>query len=132
MKMLIYPFFIIFALCMSCSVTKEENYSKQFENYYKKNMHDPSSFELVDVHVLPGYMIHTENVEFYKERLEDKNNGKINLKELDSLLDLRLSNQNSVIFKIRGKNSFGANILSNVNAYFIDGKLKYVEGKKIY
>lgn len=122
----------ISVMIFSCTISKEENYSKQFEDYYKDNMHDPSTFELIGVHIIEGQRLHKENLEFYKEKYLEFENGNLNQKEFDSIMDLRTSFQNVVLFKIRGKNKFGAKILKDVSTYFVDGKLKYLDGEIVY
>ncbi|GGD11774.1 hypothetical protein [Hyunsoonleella pacifica] len=118
---------LLFFVFACASPTKNESYEKQFETYYKKNMYNPDSFKLVGATKKEGSIYHKANKEFLKVLTAKAYSKQKN----DSLISQRLENQNQVFFKIMANNAVGVPVQNIISCYFIDGKLKYVDEKKI-
>ncbi|WP_203258920.1 hypothetical protein [Hyunsoonleella ulvae] len=118
--------FVVLLLIVSCSkITKQENYEKQFEAYYKQTMYNPDSFKLIGSTVKEGSIYHDVNKEFLKALTEKQYTKAKN----DSLIQKRIEHQHQVFFKTIATNAVGVQVQNIVSGYFIDDKLVYVDDK---
>ena len=135
--------FVLFAfLCFSCSMTEEDKASEMIKKYLKENANDPQSIEIVSIDSLcddsashySGTALYHYQVnriqelekdvercksfdkdlyEMYAKELEDE---KISLKEHSD--NFKPFHNKVAYVKYRGKNAFGALILSRARVKF--------------
>jgi hypothetical protein len=118
----------LLVVLVSCSkLATKESYETQFATYYKANMYNPDSFKLLGFTVGEGIVQHKANRDFIKGLFDKKIDKRIG----DSLIQERLKHQEQVFFRVAAKNAVGVRVQNIVMGYFIDGELKYVEGKLI-
>ena len=146
MKNLILMLIPLFLLS-SCNkeLQQESSLKKQFKNYIKKNMHDPSSYEFVEIKILLNepkrkrkrkqdsldlkalehWTIGSEQYETvkkYQQEIRDSHIESGYLSEYDK----------AGIIKYRGINSFGAKVLNKSYIYInSDNEIYKIDGRKV-
>jgi ABC-type Fe3+-citrate transport system substrate-binding protein len=138
MKKYITALLITVLLFSSCN-NEEGEMKKKFKISFKKSMHDPSSFELVDFVIIKEAYSYSDKNKRYLDSVYSANNNYDNYSKLqDSIVSIEKNNDKNfsytrVLAKVRGKNSLGAKTLSNhqilysemmdeIEVYSIDGK----------
>lgn len=140
MKKIIIALVVLFAF-FGCNKfrTPEQNLLANAEEELKKHMNDPSSYEFV------SFQVDTMDTQFARERLIDlqkdiskyNNNAVINMiqNDINQLkAQYNFNDKSKVKYKLeyRGKNSFGALILSRVYVVATnDDNLDFIEFKSV-
>ena len=118
---------LVLIFISSCS--EEYKMKKDFKEAYTGIMNDADSYELVSFEIFQNVMEFSEE----NQRYIDENIDSITKEEYGSICDKEVIKNpkwyyTGVLVKIRGKNSYGAKVLSEHIAYYSSGELQEIDG----
>lgn len=127
-------------LLSSCN-SKEEEMKRKFKISYKKLMHDPNSFELVNFTVTKKSFSFSNENERFLDSVYSVNNNYNNYSRLhDSIVNVEKNNDTNftytrVLAKVRGNNALGVKVLSSHQILYSDlneeVEVHSIDGKRV-
>lgn len=133
---------LTFGLLFITSCSEEYKMKKDFKTAYTGIMNDPDSYELVGFEIFQNSYDYSEENEWflynYKEIEKHKHRKFEEVFDSITSLETKINDKfgyTGVLVTIRGKNSFGAKVLSEHIAYYSDldigGRLKEIDGDNV-
>ncbi|MCA0133876.1 hypothetical protein [Winogradskyella alexanderae] len=136
-------FIILLLLTQSCHENfngknlneKEKRYAEIFKNKFTQNMHDPDSYEFVDLKLRENMVTEKDYIKIKKiinnETISIKSNDKKKEIVQNILNEFKDNIYDELLIKVRGKNRFNALVIDEHRALFLNNKLMNIDNETL-